>query len=60
MLCSNLRDKAPRIAATMAGTARENVTRVLNDWQHRRLVSRLSGYYCDENKRLLEHQVKHQ
>jgi CRP/FNR family transcriptional regulator, cyclic AMP receptor protein len=49
-----------RDLAAMAGTARENVTRVLNDWQRRKLVSRLSGYYCVENKALLEHQVKHQ
>jgi CRP/FNR family cyclic AMP-dependent transcriptional regulator len=40
--------------AAMAGTARENVTRVLNDWQRCKLVSRVSGYYCLENKALLE------
>jgi CRP/FNR family transcriptional regulator, cyclic AMP receptor protein len=44
--------------AAMAGIARENLTRVLNDWQRRKLVSRLSGYYCLENKALLEHQAK--
>jgi CRP-like cAMP-binding protein len=44
--------------AAMAGIARENVTRVLNDWQRRKLVSRPSGYYCLENKTLLEHQAK--
>jgi CRP/FNR family transcriptional regulator, cyclic AMP receptor protein len=43
--------------AAMAGIARENVTRVLNDWQRRKVVSRLSGYYCLENKALLEHQI---
>jgi CRP/FNR family transcriptional regulator, cyclic AMP receptor protein len=43
--------------AAMAGIARENVTRILNDWQRRKMVSRLSGYYCLENKALLEHQV---
>jgi CRP/FNR family transcriptional regulator, cyclic AMP receptor protein len=48
-----------RDIAAMAGTARENVTRVLNDWQRRKLVSRPSGYYCLENKALLEHQIKH-
>ena len=48
-----------RDLAAMAGIARENVTRILNDWQRRKLVSRLSGYYCLENKALLEHQVKH-
>jgi len=45
--------------AAMAGIARENVTRVLNDWHRGKLVSRPSGYYCLENKALLEHQVKH-
>src|SRR5262244_3321182 len=30
--------------AAMAGIARENVSRVLNDWVHRSLVSRLAGY----------------
>jgi CRP/FNR family transcriptional regulator, cyclic AMP receptor protein len=45
--------------AAMAGIARENVTRVLNDWQRHRVVSRPSGYYCLENKTILEHQVKH-
>lgn len=44
--------------AAMAGIARENLTRVLNDWQRHKLVTRLSGYYCLENKALLEHQVK--
>jgi CRP/FNR family transcriptional regulator, cyclic AMP receptor protein len=44
--------------AAMAGIARENVTRVLNDWQRHKVMSRLSGYYCLENKALLEHQVK--
>jgi CRP/FNR family transcriptional regulator, cyclic AMP receptor protein len=45
--------------AAMAGVARETVTRILNDWQRHKLVSRLSGYYCLENEALLEHQVKH-
>jgi CRP-like cAMP-binding protein len=43
--------------AAMAGIARENVTRVLNDWQRHQVVSRLSGYYCLENKAQLEHQI---
>ena len=43
--------------AAMAGIARENVTRVLNDWQRHKVVSRLSGYYCLENKAQLEHQI---
>jgi CRP/FNR family transcriptional regulator, cyclic AMP receptor protein len=44
--------------AAMAGIARENVTRILNDWQRRKLMSRPSGYYCLENKTQLERQVK--
>jgi CRP-like cAMP-binding protein len=44
--------------AAMAGIARENVSRILNDWKRRKLVSRLSGYYCLENKAKLEHEVE--
>jgi CRP-like cAMP-binding protein len=36
--------------AAMAGIARENVSRILNDWKRRKVVSRLSGYYCLEDK----------
>jgi CRP/FNR family transcriptional regulator, cyclic AMP receptor protein len=43
--------------AAMAGIARENVSRILNDWKRRSLVSRLSGYYCIENKAALEKEV---
>ena len=43
--------------AAMAGIARENVTRVLNDWQRHKIVCRLSGYYCLENKVALENQL---
>jgi hypothetical protein len=34
----------------MAGIARENVTRILNDWERRKVMSRLSSYYCVEDK----------
>jgi CRP-like cAMP-binding protein len=44
--------------AAMAGMARENLTRVLNDWQRHKVLSRLSGYYCLEDKTQLEHQAK--
>jgi CRP/FNR family cyclic AMP-dependent transcriptional regulator len=44
--------------AAMAGIARENVSRILNDWKRRKLVSRLSGYYCLENKKQLEHEAE--
>jgi hypothetical protein len=38
--------------------ARENLTRVLNDWQRHKALSRLSGYYCVEDKTQLEHQAQ--
>jgi len=44
--------------AAMAGIARENVSRILNDWKRRKLVSRLSGYYCLENKAQLEREAE--
>lgn len=42
--------------AARVGIARENVTRILNDWKRTRLVSRLSSYYCLENCAKLEEQ----
>jgi CRP/FNR family transcriptional regulator, cyclic AMP receptor protein len=44
--------------AAMADGTRENVTRILNDWQREKLVTRQSGYYCLENRAQLEHKVK--
>jgi CRP-like cAMP-binding protein len=44
--------------AAMAGIARENVSRILNDWKRRKLVSRLSGYYCLENKAELQSEAE--
>jgi len=35
--------------AALAGTARETVSRVLNDWSDRSLVTRVAGYYCLED-----------
>jgi len=43
--------------AAMAGIARENVSRILQDWMRRALVSRLAGYYCVENKAALEREL---
>jgi len=43
--------------AAMAGIARENVSRILNDWIRDKLLSRLSGYYCLENKSRLEREI---
>ena len=36
--------------AGMAGAARENVSRILNTWKRDGLISRISGYYCIENR----------
>ena len=44
--------------AAMAGIARENVSRILNDWKRRKLVSRLSGYYCLENRAELQNEAE--
>jgi len=41
----------------MAGIARENVSRILNDWIRDKLISRLSGYYCLENKARLQREI---
>lgn len=35
--------------AAMTDAARENVSRVLNDWRRKRHVSRISRYYCIED-----------
>jgi CRP/FNR family cyclic AMP-dependent transcriptional regulator len=43
--------------AAMAGIARENVSRILNDWMRAKLISRLSGYYCIENAKKLEKEI---
>lgn len=44
--------------AAMAGIARENVSRILNDWMRAKLVSRLAGYYCLENRSALEREAE--
>jgi len=44
--------------AALAGIARENVSRILNDWKRRKLVTRLSGYYCIENKAELQNEAQ--
>jgi hypothetical protein len=42
----------------MAGIARENVSRILNEWMRLKLITRLSGYYCIESKSKLEKELK--
>ena len=44
--------------AAMAGIARENVSRILNDWMRVKLVTRLAGYYCLENAAKLEKELE--
>jgi CRP/FNR family transcriptional regulator, cyclic AMP receptor protein len=44
--------------AAMTGIARENVSRILNEWKRRKLVSRLSGYYCLEDKAKLRREAE--
>jgi CRP-like cAMP-binding protein len=43
--------------AAMAGIARENVSRILNEWIRVKLITRLSGYYCLEDKAKLERET---
>jgi CRP/FNR family transcriptional regulator, cyclic AMP receptor protein len=42
----------------MAGISRESVSRILNDWKRRKLVSRLCGYYWIENKSKLQNEAQ--
>jgi CRP/FNR family cyclic AMP-dependent transcriptional regulator len=44
--------------AAMAGIARENVSRVLNDWTSRSLVRRLAGYYCLDDTSALQREAE--
>jgi CRP/FNR family transcriptional regulator, cyclic AMP receptor protein len=44
--------------AAMAGIARESVSRILNDWKRRKLVSTRAGYYRIENKARLENEAE--
>lgn len=43
--------------SAMAGIARENVSRILNEWTRSSLISRLAGYYCLEDKAALEREA---
>jgi CRP/FNR family transcriptional regulator, cyclic AMP receptor protein len=43
--------------AAMAGIARENVSRIINDWTRRAVVSRIAGYYCLEDRAKLEREL---
>ncbi|WP_319772831.1 Crp/Fnr family transcriptional regulator [Breoghania sp.] len=43
--------------ANMAGAARENVSRVLNEWKRAGTISQISGYYCIEKLGRLEREA---
>jgi CRP/FNR family cyclic AMP-dependent transcriptional regulator len=49
--------RQPDLAA-MAGIARENLNRIFADWKRRKLISRISGYYCLESKSALENEAR--
>ena len=42
--------------AAMAGIARENVSRIMNDWIRDKTLTRAAGYYCLEDPAKLEHE----
>ncbi len=44
--------------AAMAGIARENVSRILNEWMREKLISRVSSYYCLENRLAVQQQAE--
>jgi CRP/FNR family transcriptional regulator, cyclic AMP receptor protein len=43
--------------AAMAGIARENLSRILQEWMRDKLIKRLASYYCVENKAALEREA---
>lgn len=44
--------------AAMAGVARENVSRTLNEWMRQKLLSRAGGFYTIENRKLIEKETE--
>jgi CRP-like cAMP-binding protein len=44
--------------AAMAGIARENVSRIMNDWMRAKIITRLSGYYCLEDLARLKREIE--
>jgi CRP/FNR family cyclic AMP-dependent transcriptional regulator len=47
-----------RDLASMAGIARENVSRIVNELMRANIISRHSGYYCLENPVKLEREIE--
>lgn len=44
--------------AAMAGIARENLSRILQEWIRQALIKRLASYYCVENKAALAREAE--
>ena len=44
--------------AAMTGIACESASRIIDDWQRCKIISRLSGYYCIENKDQLQREAE--
>jgi len=44
--------------AAMAGIARENASRILGEWQRGGVISKLAGYYCIEQRAVLEAEAR--
>ena len=44
--------------AAMTGIARENLSRILQEWTRKALIKRLASYYCVENKAALEREAQ--
>jgi len=44
--------------AAMTGIARENVSRILNEWKRVKFVTRVSAYYCLENRAAIEREAE--
>ncbi len=44
--------------AAMAGIARENLSRILQEWMRNAVIKRLASYYCVENKAALEREAE--
>ncbi|HWF94359.1 MAG TPA: helix-turn-helix domain-containing protein [Xanthobacteraceae bacterium] len=46
-------DRSQGDLAAMAGIARQNLSRILQEWMRDALIKRLASYYCVENKAAL-------
>lgn len=44
--------------AAMAGIARENVSRIVNEWMRVKIITRHAGYYCLEDPARLEREIE--